>query len=105
MTNDDTAARLTPQEIADRHRLAAELMRQGSPADLPPHLHGGAEGGGTQQARDLMVRLLLDPPPVTAAGGGATPGLSDALAMTAPAVPMPSAARSRFIRAAALRRA
>jgi hypothetical protein len=52
-----------------------------------------------------MVRLLLDPPPVTPAGGGAMPGLSDALVMTAPAVPMPSAARSRFIRAAALRRA
>jgi hypothetical protein len=57
MANDDTARGLTPEEIADRRRLAAELMRPGSLADPPPNVLA-------QRDQQLMARLLLDPRPM-----------------------------------------
>jgi hypothetical protein len=72
MVNDDTAPGLTPEEIADRRRLAAELMWPGSLADQPPNFLA-------QRDQQLMARLLLDPRPMASAAD-----------LNAPALPMPS---------------
>jgi hypothetical protein len=71
MANDETALGLTPEEIAERYRLAAELMRPGSLADLSPNFLA-------QRDQQLMARLLLDQRPMASTAD-----------LNAPAVPLP----------------
>ena len=78
MANDDTAPGLTPEEIAERHRLAPELMRPGSPADLPPDFLA-------QRDQQIMARLLLNPRP-----------MASTTDLNAPAVRMPSGPSSPY---------
>jgi hypothetical protein len=72
MANDDTAPGLTPEEIAERHRLAAALMRPGLLAELSPDFLA-------QRDQQLMARLLLDPRPMASTAD-----------LNAPVVPMPA---------------
>jgi hypothetical protein len=72
MANDEPAPGLTPEEIAERHRLAAALMRPGSLANLPPNFLA-------QRDQQIMARLLLDPRPMASTAD-----------LNAPDVPMPA---------------
>jgi hypothetical protein len=76
MASDDIVPDLTPEEIAERHRLVAELMRPGSATDLPQDLVA-------RRNQELMAQLLLGSTPVAS-----TP------TMTAPTVSMSSGAMS-----------
>ena len=72
MAKDDTAPGLTREEIAEHHRLAAELMRSGSLAELPPDFVA-------QRRQELIAHLLRDQRPMETTAD-----------LNAPAVPMPS---------------